>query len=144
MRALVATVFVLAVCGASAPLVPLEAPASTSFGSVTASENGTATTGGCRSVAAFTTNAVPELQKDGCLECHAGDSHPAATAALDLTKVGLDNIIGCRQALTKVNLANKPLSAIIQAPAGAQAHMGGKVPDKKEFTAALLVWLDNE
>ncbi len=99
--------------------------------------------GGCKSVATFTSSAVPELQKDGCVGCHSG-ANATAKSALDLTSVGTNDTAACAQALAKVNLANKAQSVIIQAPAGAHAHMGGKVDDAAVFTAALIGWINNE
>jgi hypothetical protein len=100
-------------------------------------------TDGCKSVAAFVSTAVPELQKDGCSGCHAG-SNATATGALDLSSLGRDNAAACAQALNKVDLTNKLESPLIQAPAGTQTHMGGKVADTQGFTAALLGWINNE
>ena len=106
-----------------------------------------ATAGACKSVATFTSSAAPQLQQDGCAGCHAGADAPA-TAAFDLTNLGKDNASACSQALHDVNLANKPQSAIIQAPAGAQAHKGGKVAGTvagtQAFANALLGWINNE
>jgi hypothetical protein len=101
------------------------------------------TTGGCKSVTTFTSSAEPEIKNDGCLGCHAG-SNGAATSALDLTQVGKDDTMACAQALNKVNLTNKPQSAIIQAPAGNLTHQGGKVADTQPFTNAMLGWINNE
>jgi hypothetical protein len=101
------------------------------------------TTGGCKSVTTYTSSAVPEIQKDGCLGCHAG-SNGNATSALDMTQVGKDNTMACAQALNKVTLTNKPQSPIIQAPAGNLTHTGGKVADTAAYTTALLGWINNE
>jgi len=99
--------------------------------------------GGCKSVATFTSSAAPELQKDGCVGCHSG-SNARAKSALDLTSVGTNDAAACTQALTKVNLANKTQSILIQSPAGARAHLGGKVDDPQIFTAAMLGWINSE
>jgi hypothetical protein len=104
---------------------------------------GAGITGGCKSVATFTSSAVPELRKDNCIGCHGGGS-AAATGALDLTNVDKDNAAACAQALRRVNPSNKPQSAIIQAAAGTQAHVGGKVANAPAFTSALLGWSNNE
>jgi hypothetical protein len=104
---------------------------------------GVGITGGCKSVATFTSSAVPELRKDGCIGCHGGGS-ATATGALDLTNVDKDNAAACTQALKAVNPTSKPQSAIIQAAAGAQAHVGGKVANAPAFTSALLGWINNE
>jgi hypothetical protein len=99
--------------------------------------------GGCKSVATFTSSAVPALQKDGCVACHSA-SNATARAALDLTSVGTNDAAACAQALTKVNLTNKAQSILIQAPAGTHSHLGGKVEDPQAYTAALLGWMNNE
>jgi hypothetical protein len=100
-------------------------------------------TGGCKSVATFTSSAAPELQEDGCVGCHSG-ANATARRALDLTAVGTNDTAACAQALAKVDLANKAQSTIIQAPAGTHPHMGGKVDDTAVFTAAILGWINNE
>jgi hypothetical protein len=102
-----------------------------------------AAAGGCKSVEAFTSSAVPALQKNGCLGCHSGAS-AGATAALDLKSVGKDNTAACAQALTRVNLASKPQSSIIDAATGSLTHAGGKVADKPAFIASLLGWINKE
>lgn len=101
------------------------------------------TTGGCKSVATFTSSAVPGIQKENCLTCHAG-SNAGATSALDLSQLGKDNTMACAQALNKVTLSNKPQSPLIQAPAGNLTHQGGKVPDTAAYTTAITNWINNE
>jgi hypothetical protein len=100
-------------------------------------------TGGCKSVATFTSSAVPGIQKENCLTCHAG-SNAGATGALDLSQLGKDNTMACAQALNKVTLSNKPQSPLIQAPAGNLTHQGGKVPDTAAYTTAITNWINNE
>ena len=99
--------------------------------------------GECKSVATFVSSAVPALSRDGCTECHGGGD-AAATKALDLRSIGKDNTAACAEALKRVSVANGSLSAIIQAPAGAQNHAGGKVKDRPGFTAALMGWIAHE
>jgi hypothetical protein len=99
--------------------------------------------GGCKSVATFTSSALPELLKAGCMTYHAG-TNAGATSALDLTTLGKDNVAACAQVLTKVSLANKPQSVIIKVAAGTQTHMGGRVADLQGYTAAMLGWMNNE
>jgi hypothetical protein len=113
------------------------------LGAAPAPAGGGVNTGGCKSVTTFISSAVPELQKDGCSGCHAGTS-ATATGALDLSSLGKDYGAACAQALNKVDLTNKLESALIQAPAGTQTHMGGKVADTQGFTAAVLGWVNNE
>jgi hypothetical protein len=97
----------------------------------------------CKSVATFTASAAPELRAAGCLGCHAGGMTDA-TSAFDLTKLGTDDAAACRQALKKVDLANKPRSAILQSPTGPVPHAGGKVADATSFSRAIRGWIDNE
>jgi hypothetical protein len=150
---MIATLF-LAVCGAFVIVVPArgneeskaapkELNARRMDMAPSETERSALAPGGCKSVATFTSSAAPELQKDGCVGCHSG-ANATAKNALDLTSVGTNDTAACSQALAKVNLANRAQSVIIQAPAGAHAHMGGKVDDAAVFTAALLGWINNE
>jgi len=152
-RVMMVTLF-LATCGALALVVPASgseeskvAPKNLSARRTdmvpSAVERSALAPGGCKSVATFTSSAAPALQKDGCVGCHSG-ANATAKNALDLASVGTNDTAACAQALAKVNLANKAQSVIIQAPAGAHAHMGGKVDDAAVFTAALLGWINNE
>jgi len=151
-RVMMVTLF-LATCGALALVVPASgnegskaAPMNLSArptDMVPSAERSALAPAGCKSVATFTSSAAPELQKDGCVGCHSG-ANATAKNALDLTNVGTNDTAACAQALAKVNLANKAQSVIIQAPAGAHAHMGAKVDDAAVFTAALLGWINNE
>jgi len=99
--------------------------------------------GGCKSVATFVSSAVPALSRDGCIECHGGGDAPA-TKALDLGNIGKDNVGACAEALKMVNVGNGAQSAIIQAPAGAQKHEGGKGKAAAAYTAALMGWIAHE
>ncbi len=100
--------------------------------------------GGCKSAATYVTSAVPAIQANTCLSCHAGQS-PQATGALDMQKVNKDNTAACAQALTQVNRANKPLSNIIVAPTGGGTHPY-QVPaaGKQGYIDAMLGWINNE
>jgi hypothetical protein len=48
------------------------------------------------------------------------------------------------EVLKKVNLTNKAASLIIDKPAGAIGHTGGKVGDPQGYTDAIHAWIDNE
>jgi hypothetical protein len=98
--------------------------------------------GGCKSVATYGSSAVPAIQGNTCLNCHQGQN-PNATSALDMTQVGKDNTAACGQALSKVNLADKPNSAIILAPTGKIQHPF-QVGDAQGWTNAILGWINNE
>jgi len=139
---MIATVF-LALCGAFVIVVPARGDEEWARIDSSSASVGTLAAGACKSVATFTSSAVPALQKDGCTGCHSRASG-SAKGALDLTDVGTNDAAACAQVLAKVNLANRAQSAIIQAPAGAQSHMGGKVHDPQAFTAAMLGWINNE
>ena len=99
--------------------------------------------GECKSLPTFVSSAVPVLRSAGCTGCHGG-ADPAAAHALDLSGIGKSNAATCALVLQKVNLADRPSRSLIQAPAGSQAHAGGKVPDTKAFTEAMLGWIKNE
>jgi hypothetical protein len=100
------------------------------------------TTGGCKSVATFTANAVPALQNNTCLNCH-GAAGGSGFASLDMSQVGKDNAKACAQALGRVNLANKAQSQIITAATGGiAAHPYKNAP--AAYTTAMLNWINNE
>lgn len=96
----------------------------------------------CKALQAFIDNAKPQLQGNGCLDCHGDGGNGQAT--MDLSQLDQDDAQACEQALKKVNLANKAASLIIDSPAGARGHTGGKVGDPAGFTAAIRAWIDNE
>ena len=98
--------------------------------------------GGCKSVTTYVSSAVPAIQNNTCLTCHQGQNG-GATAALDMTDVGQDNARACAQALTKVNLTDKPNSTIIAAPTGKVQHPY-QVADPQGWTNAILGWIQNE
>ena len=65
-------------------------------------------------------------------------------STMDLSNLDNDDADACLQALKKVNLTNKAASLIIDKPAGAAGHTGGKVGDPQGFTDAIRAWIDNE
>jgi hypothetical protein len=105
-------------------------------------EDGGTLAGGCKSQATFDSSAVPAIQNNQCLTCHSGQNG-TATSALDLTKLGTDRAAACAQALSKVNLANKPQSLIIVAPSGGGGHPY-TVADATAWRNAMLGWINNE
>jgi hypothetical protein len=113
----------------------------TTLATATGAGDAGAPTGGCKSVASFTANAVPAIQQNACLNCH--NTGGSGNASLDLSKVGTDNAAACGQALTKVSTANKAQSDIILAPTGqVPAH-----PFKNagaNYTTMMLNWINNE
>ncbi len=109
-----------------------------------------ATTGGCKSVATFTSSAVPAFKLDlgggqTCLGCHGG-GNDVAVNAMDLTAVGTDDARACAQALNYVNTTDEPKSQIIQIPTGGPGgntnHAIQNAPDA--FTQGILGWIRNE
>jgi cytochrome c553 len=89
----------------------------------TVADGGSSTTGGCKSVASFTANAVPAIQANTCLTCHntGGSGNPS----LDLSALAAnppDDAAACAQALTRVNLTTPAQSEIILAPTGQVAN----------------------
>ncbi len=108
--------------------------------------DGGTTGGGCKSPNDFTASAVPALQGNGCLGCHQGQNG-GATGAVDMSNVGKDNNAACAQVLTKVNLADKPNSAIILAPTTGNnlQHGGGKnLAPNSQFVTSMLAWINKE
>ena len=99
-------------------------------------------TGGCNSVAAFTQNAVPAIKQNSCLGCHQGQN-PTATNALDLTQLGTNDTAACAQALTRVNLADKPNSDILLAPTGGVAAHPFKNASAN-YKTMMLGWIQSE
>jgi mono/diheme cytochrome c family protein len=98
--------------------------------------------GGCKSVATYTADAVPAIMANTCLTCHQGEN-PGATAALDMTKVGTDNAAACAQALNRVNLADPANSDIILAPTGGVAAHPFKGASAS-FKTMMLLWIAKE
>jgi hypothetical protein len=98
--------------------------------------------GGCKDVAGFTANAVPAIQANQCLNCH-GSPGGSGYGSLDLTQVGVNDTAACAQALTRVNLANKPQSDILLAPTGGVAAHPFQQADAN-FKTMMLNWINNE
>ncbi len=99
-------------------------------------------TGGCKSVATFTSSAAPQLQSL-CVSCHGG-GNAGATGAMDLSALANDKAKACAQALNKVNTANKAQSAIIVRPRPGSGHPGVNNFDQGTHDAAMLGWINNE
>ncbi len=100
----------------------------------------------CKSVAAFTANAVPAIQANACLTCHGGPDQAAVTA-LDMRKVGTDDAAACVQLLRKVNFADRSKSAIVLAPTSGNTldHQGGKTIDPaSDFVTKMMAWVQTE
>jgi hypothetical protein len=96
----------------------------------------------CKALQAFIDNAKPQLQGNGCLDCHGEGGN--GQAVMNLVELDQDDALACQEVLKEVNLANKAASLIIDKPAGAVGHTGGKVGDPAGYTAAIRAWIDNE
>ena len=116
----------------------------------TAAPDAGASTGGCKSVATFTSSAVPALKLDlgngqTCLGCHGG-GNDVAKNALDLSAVDANDAQACAQALNYVSLKDKANSQIIAVPTGGPGgntnHAIQTAP--QAFTDGMLGWIKNE
>jgi hypothetical protein len=96
----------------------------------------------CKALQAFIDNAKPQFQNNGCPNCHGDGGN--GQAVFNLADLDQDDALACQEALKEVNLANKAASLIIDKPAGATGHTGGKVDDAAGYTAAIRAWIDNE
>ena len=105
-------------------------------------EGGTVAPGGCQSVATFVSDAVPAIMANSCLTCHQGQN-AGATAQMDLSMLGTNNTVACAQALTKVDLTNKPQSEIILAPTGGIAGHPFQSASAN-YKTMMLAWINNE
>lgn len=116
----------------------------TSLVKVTVADGGGATTGGCKSVASFTANAVPAIQANSCLTCHntGGSGNPS----LDLSGLAAnppDDATACAQALSRVNLQTPAQSDIILAPTGQVANHPFKNASQS-FVTMMETWIAAE
>ena len=76
-------------------------------------------TGGCKAVSSFTTNAVPAIQANTCLNCH--NTGGSGNSAMDLSGLAANppnDATACAQALAQANPASPAQSNIILAPTG--------------------------
>jgi hypothetical protein len=99
-------------------------------------------TGGCKSVATFTSSAVPAMQP--CRNCH---SNGAARNALDMSQIGTNDGAACAQALNKVDLQNKAQSRIITyITAPNTTHAGTRLQGDAatNYTQQMLGWINQE
>ena len=105
---------------------------------------GSNTTGGCKDVTSFTTNAVPAIRNNQCLGCH--DTGGTGNGALDLSGLNLtpaDTAGACAQALNKVDTTTPSNSPIIKAPTGGEpAHPFQGATNA--FKTALTTWITAE
>lgn len=107
-------------------------------------DGGTGSTGGCKSVASFVSNAVPAIQQNACLNCH--NTGGSGNASLDLSALGRnppDDAKACAQMLAKADPANAAQSDIIQAPTGGVANHPFKNASQN-YVQMIEAWLANE
>jgi hypothetical protein len=111
---------------------------------------GTGTTGGCKDLASFKTNAQPNFQTN-CGSCHNG-ANANAKSAVDMT--GMNNttddaviLLACNQIKTRVNLTTPDQSGVFLAPDPANMNHPFKFPTVAAFTnfkTAVSVWINAE
>lgn len=109
-----------------------------------AGDGGSSTTGGCKSVASFTANAVPAIQANTCLNCH--NTGGTGNASLDLSALAAnppDDATACAQALTRANPQNPAQSDIILAPTGQVANHPFKNASQS-FVTMMETWITAE
>jgi hypothetical protein len=100
--------------------------------------------GGCKSVATFTTDAVPAIQANTCLNCH--NTGGSGNAALDLSALAAtppDYATACAQALPRIDTTNPAQSQIILAPTGGlPPHPFTSAP--ASFVTMMETWIQAE
>jgi hypothetical protein len=103
---------------------------------------------GCKSVATFTSSAVPAFQTNlgggtTCLTCHGGGDE-VAMFAMDLSAVGTDNARACAQALHWADATNPQDSVLVRTPTGRSNpnHAIQSVP--QSVVDGLVNWMRNE
>jgi hypothetical protein len=117
--------------------------AMTQFAKAAAMDAGTG--GGCKSVATFTSDAVPQIQANTCLTCH--NTGGSGNASLDLSALALstpDYATACAQALTRVNTTTPAQSDIILTPTGAGNPMHPFTTATAAFVSGMEAWIANE
>jgi len=111
---------------------------------------GTGTTGGCKDLASFKTNAQTNFQTN-CGSCHNGND-ANAKSAVDMTgmnsAVDATILLACNQIKTRVNLTTPDQSGIFLAPDPANANhpfkFGGNVANFTAFKTAVSIWINAE
>jgi hypothetical protein len=114
------------------------------FDVLASSTGGTTTTGGCKNVASFQTNAVPAIKANTCLNCH--NTGGSGNGALDLSALALatpDYAAACGQAKSRINTTTPAQSDIILAPTGgvgAHPFKGASA----QYTTQMTTWINAE
>lgn len=111
---------------------------------------GTGTTGGCKDLASFKTNAQTQLQTS-CGGCHNNAGNANARGALDMTGMNSADdatiLLACNQAKTRVNLTTIDQSGLFLAPDPANTNHPFRFPSAAAFTTfknAVSVWANAE
>jgi hypothetical protein len=115
----------------------------TQYGKATAADAGSS--GGCKSVATFTSDAVPQIKANTCLNCH--NTGGSGNASLDLSALALatpDYATACAQALTRVNTTTPAQSDIILTPTGAGNAMHPFKTATAAYVSGMEAWIANE
>jgi cytochrome c553 len=114
----------------------------TTLAAATVSDAGLA--GGCKALATFTSDAVPAIQANTCLNCHnTGGSGNSAMDLSGLAATPPDDATACAQALAQANTANPAQSNIILAPTGGLAnHPFTKA--SQSFVTMMETWIAAE
>ena len=100
--------------------------------------------GGCKDVPSFTTNAVPAIKANTCLNCH--NTGGSGNAALDLSGLAAtpeNDTAACAQALTRINTTTPAQSDIILAPTGGVANHPFKTAPAS-FVTMMETWIQAE
>jgi hypothetical protein len=102
------------------------------------------TTGGCKSVATFTANAVPAMQNNQCLNCH--NTGGSGNGALDLSGLAAnprDDARACAQSLNRANPTTPAQSDIVLAPTGGVAAHPFKNASAN-YAQMMQTWITNK
>jgi hypothetical protein len=116
----------------------------TKLEAVTVAPTDAGATGGCKSVATFTSDVVPQIQANTCLNCH--NTGGSGNASLDLSGLAAtppDDTGACAQALNRADVTTPAMSDLILAPTGHVANHPYKNASQA-FVTAVEAWLANE
>jgi hypothetical protein len=111
---------------------------------VTVAASDAGATGGCKSVASFTTDVVPQIQANTCLTCH--NTGGSGNASLDLSGLAANpanDTAACAQALNRADITTPAQSDLILAPTGHVANHPFKNASAA-FVSGVEAWLANE
>ncbi len=116
----------------------------TKLQAVTVAASDAGATGGCKSVASFTTDVVPQIQANTCLTCHnTGGSGNASLDLSGLAATPANDTAACAQALNRADVTTPANSDLILAPTGHVANHPFKNASAA-FVSGVEAWLANE